>query len=167
MAEANETTTTETPATTTTAEADDLKALKERLDFLEKDNKQIIKDRDKAKGELKKIADEKAIKNGDYEKLLKEKEDALTLSQTELAEAKTYKEKLKKIEADTKKELLEQIEDKDLKKLAEKYDIEDLKVLVSKIGKKAIIADNGNGQHFNPKGKEKTTQELMATMYKK
>lgn len=90
----------------------------------------------------------------------------MTAKEAELADAKSYKEKFEKIEADARKELLEQIEDKDLKALAEKYSTDDLKVLVSKIGKTVPIGDKG-GRYTPPKGKEKTTTELIATMYKK
>lgn len=141
------------------------KELKDKLDYLDKELKKVIKERDTAKGKLKEIDDKELIKKGDYEKILKEKEDLLSQKETELAEAKSKAEKFDlKVEADRKK-LLEKIEDKDLKKIAEKLELEDLEIFAEKHSTEKPIGDGG-GRYTPPKGKEKTTEQKISTLYK-
>lgn len=168
MAEATETPKeVETPISAPAeAGSEELKALKEKAEFLDKELKKVIKDRDTAKGKLKSIDDEKLMKAGEYEKLLKEKEDALELTKKELEESKTYKERIEKIEKEERQKYLDSIEDKDLKKLAEKYDLEDLKVLSEKIGKKELGVDTSNSFANRNNTKDKTPSEKLQGIYK-
>ena len=142
------------------------KELKDKLDYLDKELKKVIKERDTAKGKLKEIDDKELIKKGDYEKILKEKEDLLSQKETELIEAKkkadAYDERIKK----EREELINSIEDKDLKKIAEKLEPEDLKLYAEKHGKKELGVDTSNSFANRNNTKDKTPSEKLQGIYK-
>jgi len=164
MAEANETPIEETPKP---AEAD--KELKDKLDYFDKELKKVIKERDTAKGKLKEIDDKELIKKGDYEKILKEKEDLITAKETELLDAKKKADAYDvRIEKEKKKHLdsIKELKDDELYKIAEKLELDDLEVFSAKLLKdKDLTVDSANS-YKRQNNKDKSPQEKMMGIYK-
>lgn len=95
----------------------DLNELKNKIAFLEKETKEIIAQRDKLKNEKRKADESEAVKKGEIEKLLSEKNIELENSIKEIESLKSYKDKYDSLDKKIRADLLNQLNDEH-KKLA-------------------------------------------------
>jgi hypothetical protein len=147
MAEETEVVETTPAEVDTTAVAKEVETLKANLLKEENIKKQLIAERDKLKGDLKKVNDEKLVSSGDIKKQLEAKELELSELSAKLPDLEKEAEEARQFKADTIKELMAQLpDDEDIKTLAEGMDIAKLKLLVKKHSVKgATEVHNGNG----------------------
>lgn len=134
----------------------DLTALESKLTYLDSELKKVIKERDEAKGKLRGISDEEALKKGEYEKLLQERNTELETLKTQLAEAGEFKTKYEAFETQTKAELLESLSDEH-KDIAKDLPLEKLKAYVKVNSEKKLETDgsrSGGKLTFTTDGKE-------------
>ena len=106
--------------------AEEIKAIQDKKEFLETELKKVIKERDEAKGKLRGISDEEALKKGEYERLISEGKAEIETLKSDLEKARDSETKYNLFVENTKKELIAELSEEH-KAIAEKLDFEVLK----------------------------------------
>lgn len=123
-----------------------LEELKNKIAFLEKETKEIIAQRDKLKSEKRKADESEAVKKGEIEKLLLEKNIELENSVKEIESLKSYKDKYDSLDKKIRVDLLDKLTDEH-KKLAKDLPTEILTEYVK------LNSDSKNGMDAGKNGR--------------
>ena len=124
----------------------DLTALKEKIEYLEKEQKQLIQQRDEVKQKLRKIDEDEAIKKGEYEKVIASANSELEKLKSEFESAKQYETKFNELDKRIRAEALEKLSDEH-KKIAESLPTDLLQDYVKINSKQSAGMDTGtNGR---------------------
>ena len=130
--------------TTKTADAE-LAKLKAENEKFRNEIREIASTRDKLKGDLKAIEDEKLISSGETKKLLEQREKELEEIKGNFDVIKKQADEYESYKKSKREGLLAEIEDEELKTIAEDLSLDKLEIFVKKNkGVKLPDVDNGN-----------------------
>jgi len=130
--------------TTKTADAE-LAKLKAENEKFRNEIREIASTRDKLKGDLKAIEDEKLISSGETKKLLEQREKELEEIKGNFDVIKKQADEYESYKTKKREGLLAEIEDEELKTIAGELSLDKLEILVKKSkGVKTPDVDNGN-----------------------